>query len=337
MRHVKAGVWSAIVFLLVLSGTTYVASAQEFTVRAGTVAPEGTPWSKLLTDIAKRIETESNGRIKFKLYFGGKLGGEDSLVRRAQNGTLEMVGVSTGAMTGVVPELDTLELPYLFDNYRQIDHILDNVVNEEFRRLLSAKGFYLYVWSENGWRNIATKDRFVKSTADLAGLKIRSQPNPVHVDMWQAWGANAVPIAVPEVPSSLQNGVVSGYDNTLLFGYAAQWHQAIKKVTVTEHIYQPAVVVFNKQWYDKLPQDLKDIINRNIAEDTKSGRHAIRKLTKHLVKQYQTAGVEFYQHSAEEKREFATKARVVWDKFRTRTASGSKLLDKILEAKKQVN
>lgn len=328
----------AVAAAIALTGLAMVpasASAEaEFTIRAGAVAPEGTPWSDLLNRIRKRIEKESNGRIKFKIFLGGKLGGEESLVRRCQKGTLEMIGVSTGAIGAVVPEIDVLELPYLFKNYKQVDNVLDNVVRDDFQKLLGDKGFYLYQWSENGFRQFATKDRFVKAPSDLKGLKVRSQQSKVHIDMWNKLGASPVPLPVPEVPSSLQNNVVSGYDNTLLYAFAAGWNQGIKYVTISQHIYQPAVVVFNKDFWDKLPPDLKEIVTRSIVEDSKKGRHKIRKMNKPLVQQYKAQGTEFYKLTPSEISAFKKATRPVWDAFRKRSPRGSKILDKIIAATK---
>lgn len=310
--------------------------AQEFTLRIGTVAPEGTPWSELLKRIKKRVEKESGGRIKVKIYLGGQLGSEESLVRRVQQGTLEMVGVSTGAMAVAVEELHLLELPFLFENYRQVDHVLDTVLYEPMKEILAKKGFVLYEWAENGWRHWATKDRFLKAPGDFKGLKMRSQPSFVHVEMYNALGASPSPIAVPEVPSALQNGVVLGYDNSLLFAYAAQWYQGVRKLTISEHIYQPAVVVYNKAWFDKLPADLQALLTSNIAEDTKVGRDWVRKLNKPLVENYKKAGVEFYKLTPDERAALARVTRPVWDTFRKRVPQASRLLDQVLEAKKQV-
>lgn len=322
-------------FLFALGGLFVPATASaeaEFTIRVGAVAPEGTPWSKLLNGMRKRIEKESNGRIKFKMFLGGKLGGEESLVRRCQKGTLEMIGVSTGALAQAVPELNVLELPYLFDNYREIDNVLDNVVRQDFERLLAAKGFHLYQWSENGWRQFATKDRFVKSTTDLKGLKMRSQQSKVHIDMWNALGASPVPLPVPEVPSSLQNNVVQGYDNTLLYAYAAQWNQGVNYLTISEHIYQPAVVAFSEDFWNKLPDDLKAIINASIEEDQKKGRHMIRKMNKPLIEQYKAAGAQFYKLTEAERAALKRATASVWTSFRSDTPEGGKLLDKITAA-----
>jgi tripartite ATP-independent transporter DctP family solute receptor len=316
-----------------MGGGSAIAEPQ-FTIRAGAVAPEGTPWADLLNRMKKRVEADSGNRIAFKIFLGGKLGGEESLVRRCQKGTLDMVGVSTAAMAAVVPELEVLELPYLFSGYKEVDEILDNVVRRDFEDLLAAKGFVLYQWSENGYRQFATKDRFVKAPGDLKGLKMRSQQNKVHIDMWNALGASPVPLPVPEVPSSLQNGVVAGYDNTLLYAYAAQWNEGIKFVTISEHIYQPAVIVFSKEFWASLPEDLKVIVTKTIAEDQKQGRDRIRSMNKPLVEQYKAGGAEFYKLSDAEREAFKQATRSVWDAFRGRSTTGAAILDKILAAKK---
>jgi TRAP-type C4-dicarboxylate transport system substrate-binding protein len=176
------------------------------------------------------------------------------------------------------------------------------------------------------------KDTFVTGPNSLKGIKVRSQQNKVHLNMWSSLGASPVPIAVPEVPSSLQNNVVSGYDNTLLYGFAAQWYQAISKVTLSGHIYQPAVVVFNKEWFDALPADLQAVVMSTVEKDTKQGRHEIRLLNRPLAKNYQKAGIELYEPTAAEKASLKRATRGTWDKFRKRVPRGGKLLDKILEA-----
>jgi len=322
--------WLVVIFCVSMAPATSVAA--DYVIKVGTVAPKGTPWAKLLTRIAKRLEKESNGRIKVKTYMGGKLGGEDSLVRRCQSGSLQLIGVSSGAMAAVVPELNVLELPYLFDNYKQADRILDTVVRKDFEDILAEKGFHLYQWSENGFRHFAMKDTFVTGPDSLKGVKVRSQQNKVHLDMWNALGASPVPIAVPEVPSSLQNNVVSGYDNTLLYGFAAQWYQAISKITLSGHIYQPAVVVFNKEWFDGLPADLQTLVMATLEKDTKQGRHEIRLLNRPLVKNYQKAGIKIHQLTPAEKASLQKATRGTWDKYRKQVPRGGKLLDKILKA-----
>jgi TRAP-type C4-dicarboxylate transport system substrate-binding protein len=307
------------------------AQAQEFTLRIGSVAPKGTPWSALVNREKKRIQTESGGRIKVKTYLGGKLGSEGSLVRRCQKGQVGGIAVSNGAIGGAAPEIYATELPYLFDNYKQVDRALDAAV-ELVREILLGKGFVFHMWGENGFRHFASKQKLFKKPGDLKGMKMRAQPAQPHVDMYKALGASAATIAVGEVTSSLANDVVSGYDNTLLYAYATQWHKEVKYVTKSAHIYQAAVVTWCKPWFDTLPPDLQKVVLGVKASDVKKGRAAVRAMNKRLITEYGKSGIQIHNPSASEKAAFKQITAGVHQKFLSSTSAKGKQLYQLLKS-----
>lgn len=306
------------------------AAAEPVTVRIGTVAPSGTPWSALLVRTKKRLTAESNGRLVTKLYLGGKLGSEDSLVRRCQKGQLAGIAVSNGAMGDAVPEMYASELPYLLHSHASADKALD-AAEPLVREILGDKGFIFYMWGENGFRHFASKDKFFTDPSQLRGLKMRSQPAMPHVEMYRALGASASPIAVGEVTSSLANNVVTGYDNTLLYAYATQWHKEVKYVTKSAHIYQAAVVVWCKAWFDQVPADLQQILARVPDGETKKGRALVRAMNKRLVAEYGKAGVEVRELTATQRDAFKRATDGVRTKFLAETSERGRRLLQILE------
>ena len=317
-----------LVLLLVL-GTGFSAAAEEkkYTLNLGTIAPPGTPWSKQLKSVAKRIEKDSKGRIDVKLFLG-TAGGEKSIARQTKRGELEGMGVSTGALATLVPEMNVFELPYLFDNAKQADNIIDNHLYSPVQKLLRQYGFELYLFGENGYRNFAAKGKCIKKPSDLSDLKMRSQESWVHEEMYRAFGGNPVRIAVPETLPALQTGNVQGFDNTPLFAFAASWYQAVDHWTVSNHIYQPALVVYNKEWFDKLPGDLQRILLADREKETKYGRKLVRALQPKLVKNLKRAGMTVCELSDNDKKAFEKKAKKVHKLFRKRAGKkGAKLLD----------
>jgi TRAP-type C4-dicarboxylate transport system substrate-binding protein len=193
---------------------------------------------------------------------------------------------------------------------------------------LREYGFELYAFAENGFRNFATKGVCIRKPADLATLKMRSQESWVHEETYRALGGNPVRIAVPEVLQSLESNNVQGFDNTPLFAFAASWHGPIDHWTVSDHIYQPAVIVYNKPWFDKLPSDLQQVLVRNGAEESKVGRKGVRKLHPKLVKNLEAAKISVCRLTADEKRVFAEKTKSVHQLFRKRVGKkGASLLD----------
>jgi TRAP-type transport system periplasmic protein len=278
--------------------------AKEVVVKVGTVAPSGTPWSDELYGMKKRVEKESNKAIKVKVYLGGQLGGENEILQGIIRGRIQGGGLTATALAAAVPELDLIEVPYLFDSQRQADCVLDNHLQEPFRQLFAAKGLVFVTWAENGYRNIGTKNKPVKSPADLRGVKLRAQESKVHLAYWKKIGASPVPIAVPEVLPALQTGVVEGFDQTALMTLAAEWQTAIKYYTITEHIYQPAAIVYSKSFFDSLPDDQKKILMGNGNGMAPRARAAVRRLSGQLIKALEANNVQITRLSPAEKGAF---------------------------------
>jgi TRAP-type C4-dicarboxylate transport system substrate-binding protein len=290
--------------------------AQETTVaKVATVAPEGTPWADQLKGYRSRLEKETEGRVKLRAYLGGSLGDENVTASEVRRGSIQIWGGSTGALATVVPELALFELPFLFRNVAEADHVLDNVLFEDVQKLLASRGLVLLFWAENGYRNFGSTFGAIKKPADLKGKKMRSQESDVHIEMYRAFGALPVPIAVTEVLSSLQTRVVDGFDNTPLFTFAASWYQGIGDYSLVEAIYQPGIVVANKAWFDKLqPQD-QAVLLKDAEAEARRGRRGVRELAPLLLENFTAAKINVHKLTDAEKAEFEKLAAPTHDKW----------------------
>lgn len=303
------------------------AQTPTYTLKIATAAPEGTPWAKGLQDFKKQAEAAVPGKLAVRPFLGGVLGDENETVQSCQTGQIQGVGASTGAIASVVPELSVLELPYLFRNEAEADYILDQVITPTVEAALASRGLVLGFWSENGYRSFGTTYGFIKSPADLKGHKFRSQENPAHIEMYKAFGALPSPIPVTEVLTSLQTGVVDGYDNTPLFAFAAQWTSATKFYTVTQHIYQPAAIIYNKKWFDALPADVKAAVTTNVRGTlVPQMRKEIRALTPILLDNMKSMKVQVYYPTAAEKSSFDAQAKVARDAYLAKAGAAEKAL-----------
>jgi len=327
MTRLRALIIGAVAAVFLLVATP--AEAKKYVIKFGTVAPEGTPWAKQLKAIKKRIEKESKGQIKMKLFLGGVLGGEVEMVRALRRGRIQGWGGSTASVAegAKMDQFMLMELPFLFNSFAEADHILDKVIKNDFRRLLFRKGFVFAQWHENGWRNFATKKKAIHTLKDLRGMKMRSQESPVHLAMYKALGAQAESIAVPEVLGALKTGMVDGFDNTPLFSSATGWYEGIKFYTISQHIYQPAVIMYSKKFMDTLPVELRRIVIGNEPRETKSGRASVRNMRGALLKNFRDAGIKVYTMTKAERKPFIAACRSVHKKFKKKV--GRKLLEKV--------
>ncbi len=299
-------------------------------VRLATIAPDGTPWSDQLKEMKKRVEKESKGRIKFVPYTNGQLGGELETLKSLQRGRIQAWGGSVGAVTSIIPELQLIELPYLFLDDKESDYILDNVVLKPYSEILEKKGFIFHSWNENGWRHFASKKKPIMKPSDIKGMKIRSQESPIHLEMWKAFGASAVPISIPEVMSALQTGLVDGFDNSTLFTSATGWYQAIDHFVLSAHMYQPGIIIYNKKFLDSLPDDLRKILLGDQKKEAELGRTGVRAIEPEIVKILESEGVKVHKMTSAQREEFAKLARPIHLQFRK--IVGADLFDKVQSA-----
>ncbi|MSP61865.1 MAG: TRAP transporter substrate-binding protein [Myxococcales bacterium] len=338
LRQAFLGLFAAFVGLscagLLAPGEARADEAGQIVVKLGTAAPDDTPWAKQLQRLKKRFEAESKGKVKLKIFLGSVKGGEDAMARQGAQGALQMVGLTTAALAILAPELDVLELPYRFASQAEADRVLDDPeVWAMITTILEKKGLTPYIWSENGWRNYATKAKEVHTPGDLKGLKMRAQENHVHIETYKALAASPVPISVPETLSALQTGVVDGFDNTPLYAFAASWYQSVKFWSVSDHIYQPALVCYNKAWLDGLPADIKALLLSNRTDETAYGRGLIRKINEPLLKNLGEAGVKVTRLTPEEKAVFAKTTKPVHAKIRGEQSKEGKALFDLIEKK----
>jgi TRAP-type C4-dicarboxylate transport system substrate-binding protein len=326
MRHLHLAL---VGLALVGSSPTTALADDPIVLKLATVAPQKTPWASLLQDYKANVEKSSGGKIKVKVFLGGTLGDENATVRMTSRGQIQGVGGSTGALATLVPELDAIEIPFLFRNANEADYVMDNFLLAPMEERFKAHGLVLAFWSENGFRHFGANWGAVTGPKDLANKKVRSQENFAHIEMWKALGAAAQAIPTTEVTTALKTGAVEGFDQALLFMIAAGWHSQIKHLTLSAHIYQPAAIAFNKDWFDKLPADLQKVLIDEGRAIVKKGREAIRKMNPKLVEIVKKSKVEIHTLSAAQRAEFEKATAGVRDAVRKRDAETAKIVDLI--------
>jgi len=288
-----------------------VAAQDQIRMRLATVAPEGTPWEKQLRTLKQHIESESGGRIRVQMFMGGSLGGEKALVRRTAQGSIQAFGGSTAALGTLVRELNVVEAPYLFNTTAEADAALDGAGKAIVERALQRRGFVFGLWAENGFRSWFTKERPIRQPSDLNGLRMRSQESEVHLATYRAFGASPQAIDVTNVLTSLQTGVVDGFDNTPLFAFATSWYQAAQHLNLSRHSYQPGIVVYSKSWFDDLPADLQAVLTSVPQSIVTDGRSQVRRMDPILIRNLKRYGIEVHRPSSAERAAFAKIGRPV--------------------------
>ncbi len=277
-------------------------------IKFGTIAPDDTPWSQVLWDFKERIEKDSGGRVKVTAYLNGALGDEKAMLQKMRFGQLNMGGFSTGGVSTMVPELQILELPGLFKTKEEADYIIDSVLGPQLEAAMEKKDLKLWIWGENGWLDFCGPKE-ITGASSFAGLKVAMQESAVQLTMYDAIGVKPTPLPVPEILGGLQTGLVDTVASSPIFATAAQWFAHTKRWADSDHMYQPAVVVFSKKFWDGLPPDLQALIQGYSAEMTPTLRKAVRGLDAALFEGFAENGITVRAWTPQERDAFAAATR----------------------------
>ncbi len=221
---------------------------------------------------AKEVERRTAGRYKVQTFYSGSLGGERESIEAVQLGTQELTLSSTGPVPNFVPAARILDIPFLFRDKAHARAVLDGPIGQDMLKEFESKGFKALAWAENGVRHMTNSKRAVNAPEDLKGLKMRTMENPVHVAAYKGFGIVTTPMAFPEVFTALQQGTVDGQENPLSVIMAAKFDQVQKHLSLTGHVYSPAIFLMNKAAFDKLGAADQQAFLAAAVEATKANR-----------------------------------------------------------------
>ncbi|WP_408593313.1 TRAP transporter substrate-binding protein [Paracoccus marcusii] len=204
---------------------------------------------------AQTIAERSDGAFEIALRPAGALGGERDVIEGLQIGTVELTISSTGPIGNFVPEVYALDFPFLFDDYASAHAVLDGEIGQELLASFQPHGIVGLAWAENGFRHITNSVRPIREPADLAGLKLRTMENEVHIAAFRAAGAAPTPMSWTEVLTSLQQGTIDGQENPIPIVTANNMWEIQDNITLTGHVYSPAVVAMSAIHWDGLTEE----------------------------------------------------------------------------------
>lgn len=245
---------------------------------------------------AREIEKRTNGRYKIQNFYAGALGAERESIEGVQLGTLDMTMTSTGPVPNFVPEVAILDIPFLFRDYAHARGVLDGPIGQEMLAKFESKGLKALVWAENGFRHMTNNKHAVNSPADLRGLKMRTMENPVHIQAYKGFGIIPTPMAITEVFTALQQGTVDGQENPVSSIQGQKFDQVQKHLSLTGHVYSPAVILMSKKQWDQLSVDDKKNFTDAAKEAVKVNRARIEDDERNGVAYFRSKGMQVVEN-----------------------------------------
>ncbi|MBT2299382.1 TRAP transporter substrate-binding protein [Variovorax paradoxus] len=255
-------------------------------------AAPGNPRHEAAVKFAEAIKAKTSGRFEIQVAHSAQLGDDAAMITALRSGTLDISANSQGAMANVVPEYAALGLPFLFTDIQKAWQLLDGPVGEELSKRTAAKGMVVLGYWDNGIRHVTNNKRPIKTPADIKGLKIRTPPDTMTMDIMQALGADAQQIKFSELYVALQQGVVDGQENPLTNIASAKLYEVQKYLSLTGHKYEANPFVMSKRSWERLSPADQKVFTEAAADATQMQRKLSKEADEKLTTELKAKGVQ---------------------------------------------
>jgi tripartite ATP-independent transporter DctP family solute receptor len=258
------------------------------------------------------IEKNSNGAVKVRIFSGGQLGNDTEMVEMVQNGDLQLIGINNGYLSQFHPAVGVFALPFVFKTKAIAYQVLDGPFGRMMLDSLEpACGVKALAYIDSFDYRQYTGNKPVKTPADLRGIKIRVMPNPVHLAIWEALGANPSPIPFSELYTALQQKTVDAQENPMENIVTARLYEVQKYVVLTNHVFTSGMTLVNPEFYNSLPPELQKVLREAALECNKYQRAEGQRRLNEFFETVKNGGVEIITLSPEDLKAFEEAAKPV--------------------------
>jgi len=291
---------AATVLLALLGATVSVSQAQNTapattpSIRAklGVSAPDDHPMTIGARYFAQRVSEQSQGRIIITVYPGGQLGSDLQQQNALRGGTQEFFVPSTATLANLDPAFGILGMPFAFQSGAHADAVLDGAFGQMLMARLPRVELVGLSFFENGFRHITNSRRAINTLEDIRGLKIRTIQSSLYIDLFNALGANAVPMAVTELFSALESRAVDAQENPFTIIAARKFYDVQKYLSVTGHTYDVQALVASKKFWDRLTPADQQLLTEAARATSTHQRAVSRELNGKLREELLALGMQ---------------------------------------------
>lgn len=255
--------FSELLFLAALAvsacpGTT---RAETRLIKLATLAPENNNWLKALRAMDLELRRESGQELGLKIYPGGVQGDEEVMLRKLRVGQLQAVAFGGLGVSQTCPEVLAFEIPFVFENYDEVDHVLDQTLGF-YQSAYEKQGLVLLGWMDIGFIHILSQQP-IRSADDARGLKVwRLEGEPITKVLFSRAGMTSVPLSIPDVLLGLQTNLIEVVYASPSAAIALQWFTRVKYLTTLPINYTPGALLIDQRVFGSLPPAQQELLRR---------------------------------------------------------------------------
>ncbi len=269
-------------------------NAAEFSYKYATGQDPTHPVNIRAQEAIDKIREATSGRVDMKLFPANQLGSDTDLLAQVRSGGVEFFNLATSILATLVPSAGIVNTGFAFPDYAHVWGAMDGALGKYISAQITKSGLIApsKFW-DNGFRQITSSTKPIKTPEDLDGFKIRVPPAPMLTSVFKTLGAAATPINFNELYSALQTKVVEGQENPLAITASARLYEVQKYVSMTGHVWDGYVPLANRRAWGALPADVQVIVSRELDAAALAQRGDIATLSDTLRADLTTKGMTF--------------------------------------------
>lgn len=236
--------------------------AADYTFRLAHVTSDKEPIQAAMEEFVKNVEARSDGRVAIQIFPNAQLGSNPEVFEQVRAGAPIITISDPGYLSDFVADFGVLGGPYLMDDPRDFQKIVDSDLYAAMKdQLRDQSGLELLSLNWLFGSRHMLSDKAISSPDDTAGMTFRTPPNIMWVETFNAMGARPTQVAWGEVYSALSAGVVDGAEAPLPSIYGAKLHETKKVISLTGHFKGFTGLMMNSDVFAALPEDLQAIMS----------------------------------------------------------------------------
>lgn len=284
--RIKIGAAAALTLTLAIAGCGGARSSGEggddnFTIKFSHVVTPETPKGQAAERFKEIVEENCGDQLTVEIYPNSELYGDEDELQALQSGAVQMLAPATAKFTTIAPQLQVLDLPFLFDSVEDIPEVVspDSEVGKAIyeNEDLAEKNIQVLGLWDNGLKQLSSNTKMARPE-DLKGQRFRIQPSDVLQAQFSEWGAQSTAMAFAEVYNGLQQGVIDGQENPYSNIESQNMHTVQKHITESNHGYVGYVLTINTEFFDQLGSELQECVTSAADESSAYNREIAAEL-----------------------------------------------------------
>jgi tripartite ATP-independent transporter DctP family solute receptor len=249
-----------------VGGSAVANAASRGALTSADVHPNGYPTVEAVRFIGKRLEKETDGRLRINVYYSGQLGREPDTVDLARLGAIDIARVNFAALNNAFPLTQVCSLPYVFDSVEHMRRVVDGPTGRTLLDGFADRDLIGLAIYDAGMRNFYNVRRPIATPKDLHGLKIRVPGSDIFIEFVRALGANPTPLPVGEVYSALQTHLIDGAENNWRTFHSSRQFEVAKYWSHSQHSHSPEALLMSRKSFEALSKQDRDLLVAIAAE-----------------------------------------------------------------------